>query len=245
MSLPKVLVSAPTANAKNYCFHAWIENVMQFSYPNFDVVLFDNSDNDNANFLNKTYKERYGNYNVKFNCIKSNVNHKMDIMQKLAISHNDSKNYCIEKNYDYLLHLETDIFPDNNVIEQLISHNKNIVGGLYYLREGIDRTLMVQKYDFRGYFLKKEEDCYFVDGNLKQVYHIGLGCVLLKKNILNKIDFRSIKNVFKAPDSYFAEDCKQKNIPIYADTSLICRHENKNWDKQILNKKYEFNTLLR
>ena len=31
--LPKVLICAPTASAKSYCFKAWLDNVMNFTYP--------------------------------------------------------------------------------------------------------------------------------------------------------------------------------------------------------------------
>ena len=75
----------------------------------------------------------------------------------------------------------------------------------------------------------KSEDIHFMDGTLKQVAHIGLGCVLIKTLIFNKIEFRFIKNEGFHPDTYFAEDCFRNKIPIYADTSCIARHENKAW----------------
>ena len=96
--LPKVLIAAPTANTKNYCFNEWINNISKFTYLNFDVALFDNTDDvgENTTYLNETYKKNYGTFG-KFLCLKSKTNNEMDIMEKLAISHNDCKNYCLEK----------------------------------------------------------------------------------------------------------------------------------------------------
>jgi hypothetical protein len=68
-----------------------------------------------------------------------------------------------------------------------------------------------------------------MDGTLKQVAHIGLGCVLIKTLVFNKIQFRFVAKEGFHPDTYFAEDCFRNKIPIYADTSCIARHENKAW----------------
>ena len=45
---PKVLVAAPQAAAKKYAFERFIDNVMQFTYPNFEIKLFDNTDDQGA-----------------------------------------------------------------------------------------------------------------------------------------------------------------------------------------------------
>ena len=45
---PKILVAAPQASVKNYCFLDWYLNIKQFSYPDnsIDIFLADNSDTD-------------------------------------------------------------------------------------------------------------------------------------------------------------------------------------------------------
>jgi len=76
---------------------------------------------------------------------------------------------------------------------------------------------------------ERNEDLCFIDGNIKKVSHVGLGCVLIKKNVLKKIPFRFEKGIGIHPDSFFAEDCFKNKISIYADTSVICKHENQAW----------------
>jgi cellulose synthase/poly-beta-1,6-N-acetylglucosamine synthase-like glycosyltransferase len=237
----KVLVSCPTAGVKNYCFQDWIENVMSFTYPNFDIRLYDNTDDNgvNANYLNKFVEYLYGNTNGKFKAENSLVknNFKSDsIIAKMCVSHNDCRTYALDNDYDFLLHLESDVFPPKDVIERLIFHQKNIVGGLYYIDEGRYRMAMVMERlelspnnitTFQSAFYGGEIRLF--DGNIHQVAQIGLGCVLISKKAMQRLPFRFIPNRNFHPDTYFSEDCDMQNIPIHLDSSIVCRHENKTW----------------
>jgi hypothetical protein len=240
MELPKILVCSPTAKAKNYCFKEWLDNVMSFTYPNFEIRLFDNTNDNgkNANILNQIYTRNYG-YDKKFfaydSMIKNNAQKTKSVIEKMCISHNDCKSYAIEHKYDYILHLESDVFPDKNIIQRLLEHNKLIVGGIYYRDEGKYRKVMIQRRvnvinsHIISMNFDRFEDIHFLDGTLKQVAHLGLGCVLINTKVFSKINFRFVKNESMHPDSYFAEDCFRNEIKIYADTSCIARHENQAW----------------
>lgn len=239
IDFPRVLVSAPTAVAKKYCFDDWLDNVMGFTYPNYNVILFDNTD-DNGEFtkyMNVVRRYRYG-YNNKFlaaNSLDLNNSSAKDVIEKMCISHNDCARYALLNNYDYLLHLESDVFPEKDVIERLMFHQKHVIGGIYYRDEGMYRKPMLQmsiepiEKHIKTLNFEHNEDLCFLDGTIKKVAHVGLGCVLIKRSVLKKIPFRFEKGVEMHPDSYFAEDCFRNGISIYADTSVICRHENQAW----------------
>jgi hypothetical protein len=64
---------------------------------------------------------------------------------------------------------------------------------------------------------------------LLQVAHVGLGCVLISKKVLQKLKFRSVNGVNNHPDSFFAEDCYRYKIPIWIDSSIVCSHDNQDW----------------
>jgi hypothetical protein len=237
----KVLVCGPTASAKNYCFNDWIDNVLNFTYPNFDVRLFDNTNDkgNNATKLNKYVSDNYGDVGLdkKFFCQNSliiNNSNEKDVIPKMAISHNDCRNYLLTNDYDFMLHLETDVFPQKNIIETLMFNCKPIVGGIYYIDEGKYRALMIQRFieigPKRGISInfKPEEELNFLDGTLKKVSHIGLGCVLIHRDIFKKIKFR-YAGVGMHPDTFFAEDCQSLGYKIFADTSCISEHRNKSW----------------
>lgn len=237
MSLPKVLVSAPTAVAKDYCFNEWLDNVMGFTYPLFDVILFDNT-LDNGKF-SKYMNNYYLHFHSKEHGFLAINNFKQDasksVIERMCICHNDCSKTVLENGYDYLLHLETDVFPPKDIVETLLFHRKQLVGGVYYRDEGLWRKPMLQRRIYRApnnimseNFLPNEDVC-FIDGTLKTVASIGLGCVLIHKSVFEKITFRFQPNVDMHPDTFFSEDCFRFNIPIYADTSVICRHDNKPW----------------
>ena len=84
---PRVLISAPTALAKKYCFEEWLDNVMQLSYPNFNVVLFDNT-NDGGKFTEYMNEYHKNNYNSeKFyavNSLKINNFFSSSIIEKMC-----------------------------------------------------------------------------------------------------------------------------------------------------------------
>jgi len=242
----KVLVAAPTASAKHYCFEKWIDNVMNFNYPNFEVRLFDNTlDNgESVNFQNELFKRKYGQNNDKFLAIHSDTANSKGLIDRMAISHNDCRLYAIENNFDYMLHLESDVLPPANIIEDLLFHKKDVCGAVYYRDEGISRRMMVQQRIFRGVNnictdnATTRYDVDFCDGSLQTAAHIGLGCILISKKVLQNIPFRFVHHsethgIAMHPDVYFGEDCYRKNIKIYCDTSIICSHDNRNWNLDV------------
>lgn len=227
MNLPKILVCAPTASAKNYCAKDFIENVKSFTYPNYNWYFVDNT----LDFgLNKIYlNEAYG-FNADYCYSKSE-----SVIERMAISHQMCAEHALQNNYDYILHLETDVFPPTNVIEQLLLRKKSVVGALYHRDEGKFRKLMIQKLakvsssTIQSLNFTPEEEAGFIDGSLKQVASVGLGAVLIHKSVLDRIKFRFVNGKDMHPDSFFAEDCFMNKIGIFADTSIICEHRNKAW----------------
>ena len=98
---PKVLISSPTASAKNYCFDKFILNISKFTYPNFEVVLFDNTldKGENVEHLNNRFYELFG-YNKWFKAIKTNCDSN-SVIERMSHSHNDLVDYAkelVEKN---------------------------------------------------------------------------------------------------------------------------------------------------
>jgi hypothetical protein len=124
MRLPKILVCAPTASAKDYCFEEWLDNVMGFTYPNFDVKLFDNTLDDGifVRRMNNYYISNYGD-NQKFLAFNSFIRSQTNsFIERMCISNNWCSTICIDGGYDYILHLETDVFPPKDIIEHLLFH---------------------------------------------------------------------------------------------------------------------------
>lgn len=224
---PKVLVAAPQHESKNYCFKEWYDNVKNFTYPNFDVFLSDNSDTkDNYDMLISL--------GIKADHISK---HKDGVFFKINDSHNSCRQYAIDNDYDYMLHLETDIFPPIDIIERLLVHKKKVISGLYDIFYGDKRKLMVQidektprTYNkFRTSDFIEDSEPLLFDGGIHRVYHAGIGCILIHRDILDKIPFRVEKGNNFHSDTWFGNDCFQFDIPIYVDSDIICEHKNFTW----------------
>ena len=223
---PKILVAAPQSDLKNYCFLDWYLNIKRFNYPQdkIDIFLADNSDTDS----NAKLMESFG---IKVKYIPKNGR---GIIEVMAECHQACLDYAKNNGYDYMLHLETDIFPKPNILRELMSFNKPSVCGLYNIFNGAYREPMIRLIEskndgyMKAYGISKCQGLY-IDGKLLQVYSGALGCNLIRSDIFNEIKFRSVSTEHQFPDTWFAQDLYAKNIPIYVDTKSLCQHKSKTW----------------
>ena len=241
----RILIACPTAAAKNYCFNEWLDNVMNFTYPCYDIKMYDNTPDrgKNAVLLNNKYREKYGETTRNsFRAINSLHMHRdkvkptVGIIERMALSHNDCREATLSAEYDYLLHLESDVFPPSDVIERLLWNNKKMVSALYYVDEGVHRSPMIQlpievseNYGTCQLIKGGVNECAYLNGEVLKVSSAGLGCMLIHNSVLKKISFRWEKAVNKHPDTFFSEDCLRNKISVFCDTSIICEHRNKVW----------------
>ena len=219
MQNPKVLVGCPTSYHKEYALKQYAEAVKSLDYDNYDILLVDNSPDD-----------------VYYNKIKENGLNVIKgpyfegAMQRIIASRNLLRKYALDNNYDYLFSLEQDVIPNKDMLTKLTSHNKEVVSGIYFVHNIINnkRLLIPQIFielpsktnnlpDMR--WLTEEE---FNNNEIIKIVSCGMGCVLIHRNILEKIEFRSENNVFD--DRFFGIDLYNKNISMYCDTSVKCKH---------------------
>ena len=229
---PKILIAAPQADVKNYCFVEWLDNIRKFSYPEsrIDIFLADNSQTtDNANYIRS----------LGVNCVHIPKDGR-GIIEVMAECHQACLDYAKDNDYDYLLHLETDIFPEHNILEELMTYNKPITCGLYSIFDGAYREPMIRMIEkqnsgyMRAYGISGSTSLY-IDGSLLKVFSAGLGCTLIDKSLFGKIKFRSEEGLDQFPDTWFANDMFALNIPIYVSTKSQCKHYNRSWGTFNLN----------
>jgi GT2 family glycosyltransferase len=231
MQNPKILVGCPTSFHKEYALKEYAEAVKSLDYKNYDILLVDNSQ-DNS-YFNKI--KEHGVNVIKGDYFESAI-------KRIVTSRNLLRNYTLENNYDYLFSLEQDVIPKKDALTKLISHDKEVISGIYFVHNIINnkKILIPQVFiempnktnnlpDMR--WLTEEE---FNSNNLIRIVSCGLGCVLIHKNILEKIEFRNENNNFD--DRFFGIDLYKKNIPIYCDTSVKCKH-------LILNRSYSWKEI--
>lgn len=223
---PKILIAAPQADVKNYCFVEWLMNIKKFSYPQdrIEIFLADNSDTN----TNSIHLEQYG-ISVKY--IPKNGR---GIIETMAECHQACVDYAIENDFDYMLHLETDIFPKHDIIEKLMTMDKPVACGLYHIFDGAYREPMIRmiEADNQGYMRAygiKDVQGDLLNGKPLQVFSGALGCTLIRRDALSKVKFRAVEGEMQHPDTWFANDMKRQNIPVYVHTGAFCEHKNKSW----------------
>jgi hypothetical protein len=219
----KVLVGTPTSDKKAYCQDDFISNIKSFSYPHKSLIVDNSADRKNHKEI---IKEGINSIHIKPN--------NKPVHAVLAESHEEIRKYALRNNFDYLLHLESDVFPPSDIIQRLLIHNLPIVSAMYMIDFGKESHLMAQEMEGLGEIretrnLKNGQDLLFINSGLKQIFHCGLGCVLISREVLEKIEFRWEKGATIHPDGFFAFDTDQLGYNKFIDTSILCRHENSEW----------------
>jgi len=225
--LPKILIAAPQAIVKDYCFRDWLFNVRQLDYPKdrIEILLVDNSDTDEyskymrAEGINVIREEKKG----------------RGIIETLASCHQVCADYALANGYDFLFHLETDVFPPPHSLLDMVSVGEPVVSAMYHIYDGANRRLSMQiepKDKIEGYFKAypiKDSLGQHIQSKLLKVMSGALGCTLIHKEVLKTVKFRAVDGYDHHPDSWFAVDLKTNGIPFYVHTEILCEHRNSNW----------------
>lgn len=220
---PKVLVGCPTSEHKEYCLEEYARAIKNLTYKNCDILLVDNSKED-------TYLEK-----IKEKGINVTKGHWFEGARKrIYESRNLIREKFLEQDYDYFFSLEQDVIPPANVIEKLLERNKKIVSGVYYSPGTIFTEqpqggkimplAWVSKDDknlCRMRILNPEE---VEEPRLMKIKVCGLGCVLMHRDVLEKVKFRCDEFFGLFDDIWFCRDANHYNFDIYLDTRIKCKH---------------------
>lgn len=222
----KVLIGTPHYEGKNYCLENYVRMVKSLNYPNYEVLVVDNSkDRKNTKLIKKMGIPAI---HVK----RKNKNSR----QVMAESQEVLRNAALKGGFDFFIHLESDITPPPNFIERLLSHQHEIVSGAYFIREGAESHLMVQSIESQRTGIRETinmdggTDNKYFDGQLHEVYACGLGCTLIHRSVLERIEFSYVEGLDLHADSLFAHDIHQLGYKQYLDTSILCEHDNQSWE---------------
>lgn len=223
MYTPKVMILTPVNRVKDYVIHDFIENVSGFTYPNFELVLCDNS-GDYA--YRKMLKSKYPWATVLYQKPCG------DVAEDICNSQNRLRDYFLSNVADYAFMLECDNFPPvTDIIEKLISANADAVAVIYPIMKGAQRHLMLDTVvEEHGLTQMKRVDEDFIiprlNGNNFPGYAAGLGCVMLKRSVLARIPFRVDPAYQSYSDTYFNKDLYDNFIDLVIDGSMVCGHRN-------------------
>mgnify|MGYP003625381670 CR=1 FL=1 len=217
MRYPKVLVSCPTAQVKDYCVKEFIKQIKSFTYPLYDIFILDNSPD--PNHVNMFWE----------NGIKA------------------LRDYFLSGDYDYLLMIESDVFTGESIIENLVSYadvyGAGAVTATYEIRKETEDVLCltatVDQLGVRSERILPRDTGFNVMGQgcvpLKHLLNdpeakitaTGIGCTLFDREVMNNIKFRVDAKTSKTAysDTYIFTDIANMGYEILINSDLICTHK--------------------
>ena len=225
---PKVLIGITTYEGKDYIFPDCYNAVKNFDYPNYEVIVVDNSKT--SAYVNKLRRKGYS----KIHKIQRPKNSR----DALSDSQNYIKNYFLKGNYDYLMFIESDLVPSPETLSQLINHRRQIVGATYYIGNDKLRVPCIFVLDYKKESVSmgtrlialNEVDSYLNTG-LRKVHGIGFGCVLFRRDLMNRFSFWTDERFDnKHSDVYFYMQLQNAGIPVFIDTNHVIPHYPSKWE---------------
>lgn len=243
----KILVGSPVNEVYEYCLDEYLKGLKSLTYKNYDICLIDNSKTD------KFYKKL-----KSLNIPVIRGRWFPEPRDRQVHGRNFLREKAINENYDYFLNIDQDVIPPKDIIERFLAQKRRVLTGIYFnykqftpkekgTREG---TRHGEVFPTIWALTSKEGDLRQIEEHElspSRIIPVGLcgsGCLFIHNSVLKKITFHYSKenddlNVNKLifDDSYFCQDLRKLKIPIYADTSMICRHLIKNkpwiWNKNL------------
>ena len=160
-----------------------------------------------------------------------------------------SKNYAslrtevvdkvLELNSKWLFFIDSDVFIPEDCINRLMSHNKDIVTGIYWMKTQPPQPVLYKEIGDGPMWEIEPTD------ELQEVGGSGLGCCLIKMDVFRKMKEKGIdffqqdwmheKNgrriqVSIGEDHWFFEKAKELGYKVWADTNVLCDHYDLNSD---------------
>ena len=125
---------------------------------------------------------------------------------------------------DWVMWLDSDIIYPSNIIRKLMSHNKDMVTGLYYKRTPPYTPCIYKLEDDK---LKPYLD--YPEHKLFKVEAAGFGCMLMKASVIKAVHdkfggcFFPVNGV-GGEDLSFIRRAKDAGIEVWCDSSIECGH---------------------
>lgn len=250
----KILVGTVTSQVKDYCWKDFKVQLKRLEDAGHDVLVVDNSDN----ILNRPpFKTIHYTNGVELRNRFAISNRQQKVNDNyLTVVTRDCMNILrdefLKGDYTHLFVLESDVFIDGELkaLDRLIELDADVANFTYPMRLKRNNgalSLCVQSTNTSGVArMITPEDSESLQGtgvkvlnvdvhNGKTLSHCGYGCTLIKRKVLEKIDFKAVKTaegLTPFPDSMFHTDVNNAKFYNVLDTDFMPYHFNLNGETE-------------
>jgi hypothetical protein len=140
--------------------------------------------------------------------------------------HNHARDIVLNNDYDAVLFVENDMIIPEDALDRLLEVNADVAYGLYISRHGWRRWLAFKSIsDIAGVSFSNDPQYAKQQwGNVVTTEGVGMGCTLIKRNVLERISFRTHPENLVADDWMFAIDCKDNGFIQKHHLGVVCGH---------------------
>ncbi len=130
----------------------------------------------------------------------------------------------VKKDADYIMCVDDDMIYEEDTIDRLVEHDKDIVGGAYNIRRDVEKGKQVIEY------LDGEDEDNHPLGSFK-CNALGTGLLMIKADVFKKIPqpwfgykWNDNGSVKMSTDWFFCEKAREHGYEIWCDTSITAGH---------------------
>lgn len=136
----------------------------------------------------------------------------------------------VVKGFDYLFSVDSDIAFPPDTLKRLLSHDRDMVSGLYIQRKPGQHILEVYESNERGGVVNIPYEKIAHRG-LVEIAGCGFGCVLVKAEVMRAIPYPHFKyhsaldhKDTVSEDVDFCRKARDRGFKLWADTDIRCNH---------------------
>ena len=240
----KVLIACPTSKRHDYCIEKWIKQFEKQTFQNFEILIVDTTPvGDNTFYVHlKTFEtERIKVLRFPFDL--ENVK----ILTLMAQVREFIRQEFLKGDYTHLFFIDSDIFIPNCGINKLLETQKNCIGFLVHIgypkkfpcvfKSG--EVLIGKGLDLYSWKEIKEVKKTYKD-KIFPCYATGLGCLLIERQVLEKVPFRFCPYYDNGEDLWFFAEANEKGFTFYCYLTRV-KHLNTSWGAIGILQKYKQN----
>ena len=222
-----LLIGVVTYNGHEYCLEEFLKGIANLSYPEFDLIFIDNSEDkgEYKELIQSKAKEKLKGKKVRVKVIKD-TNSYPSKFEKINGGRLLLKEQLQKADYKYFMHLDSDIIPPKDTVEKLLEPNKDVVSGVYLNALVLNNKphvlpMLYEAVNDKELRILRRTEVY--TNKIIEIGGGGFGCVLMKADVLKNL---KLDNSKYTDDVRFFKEAKEKGYETYANTAVKCGHIN-------------------